>query len=96
MPVALRPHGGGGLMEETHFLKVVYPSKKGVDEENPHLDPLRLFKGVVLNLNEGALSCLNRISGQEMQKGSPTPTLMEEYFLLHHYLDFIKRLCQGQ
>jgi hypothetical protein len=83
-------------MEETHFLKLVYPSKKGIDKANSHLDPLRLFKGVVLNLNEDALSCLNRISRQEMQRDSPTPTLMEEYFLLHHYLDFIKRLCQGQ
>jgi len=83
-------------MEETHFLKLAYPSKKGIDKGNLHLEPLSLFKGVVLNLNEGALDCLNRISRQEMQKDSPSPTLMEEYFLLHHYLDFIKRLCRGQ
>jgi len=83
-------------MEETHLLKLVYPPKKGADKDNPQLDPLRLFKGVVLNLNEGALSCLNRLSRQEMQKVSPSPTLIEEYFLLHHYLDFIKRLCQCQ
>ncbi len=94
MHVALRP-GGGGIMEEHHISKVVYPSKKGVEEDNPRLDPFRRFKGVVLNLNEEALTCLNRISGREMQKDSPSPMLMEEYFLLHHYLDFIKRLCQG-
>ena len=81
-------------MEETRFLKLISPLKKEIDKENLHSDPLSLFKGVVLNLNESALSCLNRISQQEMQKDSPSATLMEEYFLLHHYLDFIKRLCQ--
>ena len=96
MSIALRLRGGGDFMEETDFLKVVYPSQKGADDDNRHFNPLGLFKGVVLNLNEGALSCLNRISHQEIQKGSPSPTLMEEYSLLHHYLDFIKRLCQGQ
>ncbi len=96
MPVTLRLQGGGGLMEETPFLKLLYPSKKEADENHPDSDPLSLFKGVVLNLNEDALSCLNRISRQEIQKVSPSPTLMEEYFLLHHYLDFIKRLCQCQ
>jgi hypothetical protein len=81
-------------MEETRFLKLISPSKKEIDKENLHSDPLNLLKGVVLNLNESALSCLNRISQQEMQKSSPSSALMEEYFLLHHYLDFIKRLCQ--
>jgi hypothetical protein len=83
-------------MGETHFLKLLHPSKKGTDKDNLHLEPLSLFKGVLLNLNEGALNCLNRISRQEMQKNSPSPTLMEEYSLLHHYLDFIRRLCQRQ
>jgi hypothetical protein len=54
-----------------------------------------LIREVALNLTEGALGCLNRISQGETQKESPSPTLMEDYFLLHHYLDFIKRLCQG-
>ena len=81
-------------MEETRFLKLISPCKKEINKENLHFDPVSLFKGVVLNLDEGALNCLNRISQQEMQKDSPSSTLMEEYFLLHHYLDFIKRLCQ--
>ena len=81
-------------MEETRFLKLISPSKKEIDKKNLHSDPLSPFKGVVLNLNESALSCLNRISQQEMRKDSPSAKLMEEYFLLYHYLDFIKRLCQ--
>lgn len=80
--------------ERAHFLKVVPPSKKEVGEVSPHLDPLDRFKGMVLNLTESASDCLNRISQREMQKDSPSPSLMEEYFLLHHYLDFIERLCQ--
>jgi len=82
--------------ERTHFLKVVPPSKKEAEQVSPHLDPLDRFKGMVRNLTESASDCLNRISQREMQKDSPSPTLMEEYFLLHHYLDFIERLCQNK
>jgi hypothetical protein len=82
--------------EKTRFLKVVPPSQKEVDEVGPHLDPLDRFKGMVLNLTESASDRLNRISQREMQKDSPSPTLVEEYFLLHHYLDFIERLCRGK
>lgn len=79
--------------EKRRFLKVIPSSKKKVDPVALHLDPLDRLKGTVLNLAESALSCLNRISQQEMQRDSPSSTLMEEYFLLHHYLDFIERLC---
>jgi hypothetical protein len=82
--------------ERTHFLKVVPPSKKEVDHVSPHLDPFHRFKGTILNLTEIASDCLNRISQREMEKHSPSPTLMEEYFLLHHYLDFIERLCRDK
>jgi hypothetical protein len=82
--------------EKNRFLKVVSPSKKESDQIGPHLDPLDRFKGTVLNLVGSALDSLNRILQQEMQKDSPSSTLMEEYFLLHHYLDFIERLCQGK
>jgi len=82
--------------ERTRFLKGAPPPKKEVDQVNPRLDPLDRFKGIVLNLIKSTSDCLNRISQREMQKDSPSPTLMEEYFLLHHYLDFIKRLCQGK
>ena len=82
--------------EQTHFLKVVPADKKEGDPVGPALDPLDRFKGAVLNLTESALSCLDRISRREMRKDSPSPTLMDEYFLLHHYLDFINRLCKGQ
>lgn len=83
-------------MEETPHLKLVPPSKKEVGQNSHRSDPLTRFKGVVLNLTESALDCLNRISQREMEKDLPSPTLLEEYFLLHHYLDFIKRLCQGK
>ena len=75
-------------------LKMVSPSKRKSDEARLHLEPIDRFKGTVLNLTESALTCLNRISQQEIQKDSPSPTLMEEYFLLHHCLDFIDKLCR--
>jgi hypothetical protein len=83
-------------MKEPHFLKLIPPAKKQESQIDDHLDPLVRLKGVVLNLTESASDCLNRISQRETQKESPSPALMEDYFLLHHYLDFIKRLCQGQ
>jgi len=85
-------------MEETRYLKLVPPSKKEKEAGriSHRSDPLTRFKRVVLNLTESALDCLNRISQKDMEKDSPSPTLLEEYFLLHHYLDFIKRLCKGK
>jgi hypothetical protein len=83
-------------MDETHYLKLVSPPKNEVDQESLNSDPLTRFRGVVLDLTESALDCLNRISQREMEKHSPSPTLMEEYFLLHHYLDFIERLCRDK
>ncbi len=81
-------------MEETYYLKLLLPPKKEREQEIPHLDPMARLRGIILNLVGNALTCLNRISQLEMEKDSPSSTLMEEYFLLHHYLDFIKRLCQ--
>jgi hypothetical protein len=83
-------------MEETRFLKLLPPAKKEESHGDEHSDPLIRFKGVVLNLTQSALDCLNRVSQREMQKDSPSPSLMEEYSLLHHYLDFIERLCQSK
>jgi hypothetical protein len=81
-------------MEDTPYLKLVPPSKKEVGQDSPCSDPLIRFKGMVLDLTDSALDCLNQICQQEMEKDSPSPTLLEEYFLLHHHLDFIKRLCR--
>jgi hypothetical protein len=83
-------------MDDSRFLKLAPPPKKEPSQPAPHSDPLLRFKGVILNLIQSASDCLNRISRQEMQKNSPSPTLMEEYFLMHHYLDFIERLCRGK
>jgi len=87
---------GSGAMDENLVLKLVVPPKKKESDTGSESDPLRRLKGVVLNLTESASDCLNRISSKEMGKESPSSDLMEEYFLLHHYLDFIKRFCQGQ
>jgi hypothetical protein len=83
-------------MEETPHLKLVFPPKKETTQTDQQLDLFARFKGVVLNLTQSALDCLNRISQQERKKDSPSPTLMEEYSLPHHYPDFIKRLCEGK
>jgi hypothetical protein len=81
-------------MEKTRLLKFLPRTKKEECQIDDHSDPLFRFRGVVLNLTKSALDCLNRISQREKQKDSPSPTLVEDYFLLHHYLNFIERLCR--
>ena len=81
-------------MEEPYYLKLVSTPKKETEQENPLQDPPTRFRKVVLNLIGNALDCLNRIAQGEMEKESPSPYLMEEYFLLYHSLDFIRRLCE--
>ncbi len=83
-------------MEETRLLRLLPSTRKEESQVDDHLDPLVRFKGVILNLTAGASDCLNRISQREIQRDSPSPTLMEDYFLLHHYLDFIERLCRDK
>lgn len=63
-------------------------------EENPHL--LEDFKAVVRNLTEDALKVLNRIAGDEMSKPEPNAELVENYYLLFHYLDFTRRFVSGK
>lgn len=81
-------------MNETGFLKLVLPPEKAVEKGEHHSDPLFRFSQVVLNLTSSALDCLNRISRREMEKDSPSFALLEEYHLLHHYLEFTERLCR--
>jgi hypothetical protein len=81
-------------MEETRHLKLVPLTGAGIEKVREHRDDLSRFKGLVLSLSGDALDCLNRISRQELEKPSPEYALIDEYFLLHHYLGFIKRLCQ--
>jgi predicted GNAT family N-acyltransferase len=56
-------------------------------------DPLERFKGVARDLTEKALEIVNRISAKEMSKLEPQAELVEEYYLLYHYLDFLKRFA---
>lgn len=80
-------------MEENQFLKIIHLSKSPVIKFTPLADPLSRFCGIVLNLTSNALDCLQRLARKEMEKKSPSANIMEEYYLLQHYLDFIKRLC---
>ncbi len=56
---------------------------------------MELFKAVVGSLTEDALEVVNRIAAQEMSKPQPNAELVEEYYLLFHYLDYMKRFMAG-
>ncbi len=78
-------------MEDGTYLKIIKPVKK--EEEEPCLDPFRRFKGVVLNITENTILCVNRLIQLELEKRSLSPNVLEDYYLIQHYLCFLKNLC---
>ena len=54
------------------------------------------FKAITGNIIEKALKTLDEIYIEEMQGDKPSPSRMEKYSLLHHYLDYLKRFCEGK
>lgn len=59
-------------------------------------DPLTRFKAVTKDLTEKALEIVNKISIDEMNKTEPRKALLEDYYLLFHYLDFLRRFASSQ
>ena len=59
-------------------------------------DPLERFKAVTRDLTEKALEIVNRISVDEMSKPEPQTELVEDYYLLFHYLDFLRRFVSSK
>jgi hypothetical protein len=54
------------------------------------------FKAITGNIVQNALKKLDEICVEEMQGNKPSSSRMEKYFLLHHYLDYLKRFCEGK
>ncbi len=54
------------------------------------------FKAVTGNIVQNAIETLDEICVEEMQGDKPSPSRMEKYSLLHHYLDYLKRFCEGK
>ncbi len=63
-------------------------------QPKPHL--LEDFKAVVRSLTEDAVKVINRIAVHEMSKPEPNAELVEEYYLLFHYLDYMRRFVSGR
>lgn len=54
------------------------------------------FKAISENIVQNALMTLDELSAEEMQREKPSPSRIEKYYLLHHYLDYLERLCEGK
>jgi len=78
------------LVQKTEF----EPDTSLDEEPKPHL--LEDFKAVVRSLTVDALKVLNKIAADEMSKPEPNSKLVEDYYLLFHYLDFTKRFVSGK
>ncbi len=80
-------------MGNINFLKIVPLRQVPATKVTLATDRLSRFSGIVLNLTSKALECVQRLARKEMEKKSPSANIMEDYYLLYHYLDFIRRLC---
>ena len=78
------------VVQKTEFV----PDALLDNEEKAHL--LEDVKAVVKNLTENALKVLNKITANEMSKPEPNAELVEDYYLLLHYLDYTKRFVSGR
>jgi len=54
------------------------------------------FKGITRNIVQNVLMTLDEISGEEMQRATPSSSRIEKYYLLHHYLDYLKGFSEGE
>ena len=54
------------------------------------------FKAITRNIVQKALMTLDEISAEQMQGENPSPSRIEKYYLLHHYLDYLNRFCEGK
>ena len=52
------------------------------------------FKALTKNIVQKALKILNEISAQEMQGEKLSPSRMEKYVIVHHYLDYLNRFWE--
>jgi len=75
-------------MEERESIQNINQSEKK--------DQFERFKAVTRDLTEKALEIVNRISVNEMSKPEPQTELVEDYYLLFHYLDFLRRLVSSK
>jgi hypothetical protein len=54
------------------------------------------FKAVTRDIAQNSLKIINEISAEEMQGENSSPSRIEKYYLLHHYLDYLNRFCEGK
>ena len=52
------------------------------------------FKSLTTNIVQKALTTLDEMSAEEMQGQNSSPSHMEKYVILHHYLDYLNRFCE--
>jgi hypothetical protein len=83
-------------MEELKIIKMRNREVTQHLDQSEKSDPLKRFKAVTRDLTEKVLEVINRISINEMSKSQPQAELVEDYYLLYHYLDFLKRLASSK
>jgi hypothetical protein len=54
------------------------------------------FKAITRNIVQSALMKMDDITAEEMQREKPSPSLIEKYYQLQHYLDYLDRFCEGE
>jgi len=80
-------------MEQAVTVGVVrdFPQRPIVQCPSPEAKKLERFRGVAKNLVVNAMITL-----ESMKRASEGAEYQENYHLLHHYLDYLKRFCEGR
>lgn len=67
-----------------------------VEERFSSARELLRFKAVTRDIVQNALKIINEVSAEEMQGENSSASRIEKYYLLHHYLDYLNRFCEGK
>ena len=76
--------------------KIQEPRVYHAEETFSRARELFRFKAITNNLVQETLMSLEEMSAEEMQRGKPSQSRIEEYYLLHHYLDYLKGFSEGE
>jgi hypothetical protein len=82
-------------METLRLVQKIESEPHMSSNRQPELHNQEDFRAVIRSLTEDAMKVINRIAAHEMSKPEPNAELVEECYLLFHYLDYMKRFISG-
>lgn len=82
-------------MDSTKQCKIQKFTVYQAEERFSRARELLRFKAVTRDIVQNVLKIINEISAEEMKRENSSPSRIDKFYLLHHYLDYLKRFCEG-